>query len=147
MPLNAHACVSAVVHWFETLTPATLGAIDGLYAADARFKDPFNDVQGRERIRAVLAHMFEQVAEPRFVVDSVALQGHTAYLGWAMHYRRHGGTQVHSIVGCTRLQLGESGLVAEHRDFWDPAEAVYAQVPLLGRLLAWLRRRLAAPQR
>ena len=33
-----------IVHGFETLTPESVETLGTLYAAKARFKDPFNDV-------------------------------------------------------------------------------------------------------
>jgi hypothetical protein len=31
-----------------------------------------------------------------------------------------------------------------HRDYWDAAGELYAQLPLLGALMRWLQRRLRA---
>jgi steroid Delta-isomerase len=35
-----------LVRFFETLSPETVSQVGALYAAQARFKDPFNDVTG-----------------------------------------------------------------------------------------------------
>jgi len=40
------AHVARLIAFFETLTPHSLAGLADIYAADARFKDPFNDVQG-----------------------------------------------------------------------------------------------------
>ena len=40
----------ALIAAFETLTPQTLPALAALYAEEARFRDPFNNVQGRAAI-------------------------------------------------------------------------------------------------
>ena len=50
-----HRDLSALVDWYETLTPETLGRMGEFYAANAWFKDPFNDVTGLEAIRRVFA--------------------------------------------------------------------------------------------
>ena len=39
--------------WYARLTPASLAEIDNFYAADAHFRDPFNDVCGVASIRAI----------------------------------------------------------------------------------------------
>jgi len=31
-----------------------------------------------------------------------------------------------------------------HRDYWDAAEELYEHLPLVGSLLRWLKRRIAA---
>jgi hypothetical protein len=43
--------------YFQSLTPLTLTEIGQIYAADARFKDPFNAVQGLDAVRRIFAHM------------------------------------------------------------------------------------------
>jgi len=35
--------------------------------------------------------------------------------------------------------------VTLHRDYWDAANELYAQLPLIGALMRWLRRQLATP--
>ncbi|MGA0584669.1 MAG: nuclear transport factor 2 family protein, partial [Castellaniella sp.] len=36
------------------------------------------------------------------------------------------------------------GLVSFHRDYWDAAEELYEKLPVLGRLMRWLRKTLSA---
>jgi len=135
----------AVVALFESLRPDGLHRIDELYASDASFKDPFNDVRGHAAIRRIFEHMFRQVAEPRFEVDSGAVEGDLAFLAWTMRFRRHGRDEPEQrIRGCTALRFDAEGRVAHHRDYWDAAEELYEKLPLLGLLMRALRRRLAA---
>ena len=53
-----------VVALYETLVPADLPALRGVYADDARFKDPFNAVQGVPAIARIFGHMFATLGEP-----------------------------------------------------------------------------------
>ena len=48
--------------YMETLTPASLADLSTYVTEDVRFKDPFNDVQGIENMRAIFAHMFETLS-------------------------------------------------------------------------------------
>ncbi len=43
-----------IVSCFEGLTPERVALLGTIYAADARFSDPFNQVQGLEEIQRVL---------------------------------------------------------------------------------------------
>ncbi|MBU4505359.1 MAG: nuclear transport factor 2 family protein, partial [Gammaproteobacteria bacterium] len=65
---DSRAIVASITRWFESLTPGNLGQLEAFYSADARFKDPFNDVQGVAAIRAIFEHMFVALSAPRFVV-------------------------------------------------------------------------------
>lgn len=139
------ARVATLVAAFETLRPESLPALGELYAADARFVDPFNEVRGRQAVVGIFAHMFAQVEIPRFVVREriVDAAAGKAVLVWDFHFRAAGRER--RIHGSSWLVFAADGRVAEHRDYWDAAGELYAQLPLLGPLMRWLRRRLAAP--
>lgn len=135
-----------VVRYFETLTVASLADIGTVYVADARFKDPFNDVQGLAAIRRIYAHMFETLDAPRFVVVDALPAGNRCCLVWQLRFGAGGGRPgpVHLICGASHLRFAADGRIELHRDYWDPAEELYEKVPLLGLLMRALRRRLAA---
>ena len=131
-----------LVVYFETLTPQSLERLGDFYAPDARFKDPFNDVQGVAAIRRIFEHMYRQVDAPRFVVTDRLAEGDRAMLVWNFHFVRRGQPQV--IRGATHLRFGEDGRVLIHRDYWDAAEELYMILPGIGWLMRRLRAALAA---
>jgi drug/metabolite transporter (DMT)-like permease len=59
------ARVQRVIDGFEQLAPDALDRLGEFYAPDARFKDPFNEVQGLAPIRAIFAHMYVALREPK----------------------------------------------------------------------------------
>jgi len=127
------------------LSEAALPRLAAIYAADAVFKDPFNEVRGIAAITAIFRHMYEQVDAPRFVVSTRVLQGSEAFLIWEFHFRMRrfsGAGQV--IRGATHLRFDDQGLVCLHRDYWDAAEELYEKLPLLGGVMRWLKRRAAS---
>jgi len=137
--------VAALVAAYTGLTRDNLPALLALYGEQATFKDPFNEVRGRAAIERVFTHMFDTLTEPRFEVTTCTCEGDTAFLVWNFHFRRDGGGAM-LVRGASHLTLQADGRVAMHRDYWDAAEELYAKLPLLGGLMRWLRRRLAAPQ-
>jgi len=139
--MNLAPAVDALVVFFEGLTPESVARFPAYYAADACFKDPFNEVRGLSSIQRIFTHLFEQVAAPRFVVGERLLAGHTAVLIWELHYR---SSSPQVIRGVSHLRFGDDGKVVWHRDYWDAAEELYAKLPLLGCLMRWLQKRVAA---
>jgi len=127
--------------FYETLTPTSLDGLEALCAPDVCFRDPFNDVTGIAAYRAVLEKMFRDVTAPRFVVHDRALSGAVCYLRWTFTFEAR--RRRRRIIGMSEIQFDESGRATRHFDYWDPSP-VYAMVPLLRGLLAWLRRRLKA---
>ncbi len=130
--------------FFESITPESAARIDEIYAPDAYFKDPFNEVRGAAAIRRIFEHMFVQVREPRFVVRDVVAQGAEAFLTWDFRFRipRLGGRE-QVVHGASHLKFGPDGRIQFHRDYWDVAEELYEKLPLLGTLMRWLKRRAA----
>ena len=141
-PADCSQGVAALAHFYGTLQPSSLGRIGELYAPEARFQDPFNDVVGTAAIARIFEHMFATVAAPRFVVTTRIVQGRDAMLGWDFHLKLSGRDTV--IRGVTHLQFDDAGRVVLHRDYWDAAEELYSRLPLIGGLMRWLRRKLSS---
>jgi ketosteroid isomerase-like protein len=137
--------VTRLTHFYETLTPGSLERIGTVYADDAWFKDPFNEVRGRPAIERIFRHMFEQVADPRFEVTRAMASGEDAFLVWDFRFRLKSGRPGPQVIrGASHIQFAPDGRVAYHRDYWDAAEELYEKLPLLGGLMRFLRRRAAS---
>ena len=135
--------VARVIAFFETPPPQSLAGLADIYAADAQFKDPFNDVQGLDAIRHVFEHMFVALQQPRFVITRQVTQGGDCFITWDFYFYlgnyRRGVEQ--KIAGASHLVFDPEGRVQVHRDYWDAAEGVYEKLPLGGSLMRWLKRR------
>jgi steroid delta-isomerase len=140
-PVAAH--VARVRAFFESIGPQDVARIGEVYAADAWFKDPFNEVRGVAAIARIFEHMFEQVDGPRFVVRDTVAQGDAALLVWDFEFafRRPLPAGPQCIHGCSHLRFDADGRVARHRDYWDVAEELYEKLPVLGAVMRLLRRR------
>jgi steroid Delta-isomerase len=138
---------AALVDFFEHLAPAHLDRLAEFYRADARFKDPFNDVCGIPAIRAIFAHMFDTLEAPRFVVTERLCQGRQCFLTWdfVFRFRRWRPRQIQTIHGATHLLLDDNGRITLHRDYWDAAEELYEKLPAISTLMKWLKKQAATP--
>jgi len=140
-PVNA--AITDLVAYFENLSPASVSELSRYYAAQARFKDPFNDVTGIPGIRRIFEHMFVALIAPRFVVTQQISQGEQCFLTWEFRFQfrkyQTGTEQV--ILGASHLVFDAHGLVVLHRDYWDAAEELYEKLPLVGGVMRWLKRR------
>jgi steroid delta-isomerase len=130
---------------FERLEPADLERFGSVYSETVRFKDPFQDVQGVAAVRDVFEHMFRTTREPRFRVHHRAVNGPCGFLLWTFHFRLPDEVENRCVEGVSLVCFDAEGRVAEHLDYWDPAEQLYRRVPILGWLLGRIRARLAAP--
>lgn len=134
--------VQRIVERFETLQPADVERMADLYTAEARFKDPFNEVQGVAAIQQIFRHMFVALDDPRFVIRDVVVDGEQCFLSWDFLFRMRRFRQDEQCIrGGTHLRLAADGRITEHRDYWDAAEELYEKLPAIGSLMRWLKRR------
>lgn len=142
-PGGVEASVQRTVRFFEQLQPADLGQLGQHYAADAVFKDPFNEVRGLPAIEAIFQHMFVSLHEPHFIVTQRVVQGSQCFLTWdfVFRFQRFSPTQWQTVRGASHLVYDEQGLITLHRDYWDAAEELYEKLPVVSSLMRWLKRR------
>jgi ketosteroid isomerase-like protein len=132
-----------IAHFFEALQPQNLVQLKTFYSEQARFKDPFNEVQGVEAIEKIFSHMFESLDNPHFVITAQVVDGHQAFLTWDFKFRfkRFDTTTEQIVLGTTHLVLDDQMRITLHRDYWDAAEELYEKLPWVGGLMRWLKKR------
>lgn len=137
--------VERLKYLFETMSRETVAELAQLYAVNARFKDPFNDVRGIDEIKRIFTHMFDQVDAPRFEVQEAIAGTDSAFLTWDFRFRSARMGQGDQLIhGATLFRFDPDGRVILHRDYWDAAEELYAKLPLIGSMMRWLQRRARA---
>lgn len=143
--MNRSPELERLVRFYEGIEPSALRArLAEVYAHDARFKDPFNEVQGLDAIERIFAHMFNQVDNPGFVVVTGVQQENQAFVTWEFRFRmKRFSPQVQCIRGASHVVFDAAGLVAMHRDYWDAAEELYEKLPVLGAFMRMLKRAAA----
>ena len=141
---DARAATERVRAFYERLQPADVDRLADVYAPDAYFRDPFNEVRGIAEVRRIFSQMFEHLDDCRFTFRDVVVDEGGALLTWDMTFRirRLKPQELRTIHGATHLKFDASGRIAYHRDYWDAAEELYAKLPLIGPVMRWLRRRL-----
>lgn len=140
-----------LISFFENLSPENLSELSGLYAQEAHFKDPFNDIEGISKIEAIFLHMFKTLKAPQFFIKEVASQGQHTFLTWDFQFEMD---QMPSkgqltIKGATHLiwsfdDQRKEWRISRHRDYWDAAEELYEKLPFLGAIMRWVKSRMTA---
>jgi len=131
--------------FFESISPADVPRLGRIYAEDAYFRDPFNEVTGVSGIARIFGAMFEHLDDVRFTILETVADPGGAMLTWNMTYRvrKWRPHETQTIHGATHLRFAPDGRIAYHRDYWDAANELYAKLPLIGPVMRWLRRKLA----
>jgi hypothetical protein len=138
--MNYETELERLVQFYENVSAASLAELPAIYARNAQFKYPFNEVRGIDPIVAIFHRMFKQLREPRFVVETRVLQGADAFLVWDFTFRMRRFSHARQYIrGATHIRFDQAGAVVLHRDYWDVAEEVYEKLPLVGGLMRWLK--------
>lgn len=136
------SALDTLLDWYENLTPDNLHRVSELYAENARFRDPFNDVTGPPAIQRIFEHMFETTAKPKFTIRQRMLQERHAFVTWTFSFELQ--AKQYAIEGASHITFGPDGQVTIHRDYWDAAEELFQKLPVIGGLFKLLRRRFSA---
>ncbi len=140
--MDTRHATAQLAEFFEKLTPESVAQLPNIYDAQARFKDPFNEVQGLAEIERIFRHMYVALDGPHFVITGQLVDGAQAFLTWEFRFRfKRFDTQTLQVVrGGSHLVFNDQGLVTLHRDYWDAAEELYEKLPLLGGVMRWLKK-------
>jgi len=139
------AALARYVAALEGLDAAHVPALGALVRPDIRFRDPFSNVVGAERMLVIFTRLFEDCVDVRFVAGAPVRGGLVAYVSWTMDYRlrRWAKGPLWRIEGASEIHLTEDGLIAAHIDHWDAAGQFYERLPVIGTVLRAIRRRVA----
>ena len=129
---------------FATLNKDNLDLLGELYSDDVLFRDPLHEVHGLSAVRRYFAELYANVEVLQFEFHGFDTVGEgEGYLRWTMRYRHprlRGGAEI-AVEGCSHLRWRDK--VYQHRDYFDAGALLYEHLPLLGRVIGWLKRRLA----
>lgn len=116
-----------------------------MYTEDAYFRDPFNEVRGIDKLKHIFSDMFVRLIAPKFSITETIQEGNRVLLVWDFTYRIKAlkPEQARKIHGSSLIRFAEDGRVNYHRDYWDAAGELYEQLPVVGVLMRWLKKRMA----
>ena len=130
--------------WYENLKEGSLDEMEFFYDENAFFKDPFNEIEGRDKLMKIFAHMFETLEKPQFVILDTIENSSCAFLTWDFFLRIKGrGLKIH---GSSHLKFNEENRIVYHRDYWDVGEEILLNVPFIRLMYSYFRKKLALPK-
>jgi hypothetical protein len=124
--------------FFQEMSLDSVKRVPDLYAKNASFRDPVNEVMGAPAIEAVMADLFHQLKKIRIVVREMHGDEHAGCLFWTMHYEFRG--KARSLPGVSHFRFDEKGLVTSQEDYWDASFVLYGEFPILGAMMRAIKR-------
>ena len=127
--------------WFINLNESTLDDIVSYYDENVFFKDPFNEFNGREKLKKLFLHMFITFNNPHFIFIDTIENSKEIFLTWdfILGYKENS----FKIHGSSHLKLNDEEKIVYHRDYWDVGEELLLKIPLIKSLYGFFQNKLS----
>ena len=122
--------------------PQVLESIDDGFI----YSDPFNNIQGKSDYDKVLQAALKDSLEIEFKITKTIREERTAFISWDYSFiaaNKLLGSKKIFVQGMSEIRIAESGLISYHKDYWDVASTIYERIPVIGSILAGLRKRIS----
>jgi len=129
---------------YQTLSIDNLELLESIYDKDITFIDPIHQIQGLDALQQYFQGLYQNLSSCHFEIDNVISQPNQAAIYWQMTYQhpKLNKGQLVSVYGSSQL-MAKDGKVIYHRDFLDLGSMLYEQLPLLGKIIQWIKKRAA----
>lgn len=133
-----------VLYFFNNLSITNLALVEDFYSPTAEFCDPIVSLSGLASIRGYYQELYKNVEEIRFEFGAVVAEDSKLAAPWVMHLtapklKRNGAVVV---PGISHIVFNTEGKAQYHRDYFDMGAFVYENVPALGGVIRFIKRRL-----
>jgi len=110
------------------------------YRDDIVFQDAIQRVEGREAFEALCNRLAKRCRELRMDILDVSQTGRVIFLEWEMTlmFERYPSS---ILYGCTKLTLGDDGLIARQRDYYDLWGDIFDNIPRFAKIYRRFMRR------
>lgn len=132
----------SVQRYFAGMTAASVrDQTASVYAPEAYLNDTLVGIDGSGSIEAYFGHTIGRARLLTVEFLERAPAGTDWYVRWRMTVAADGLNSGQPVVtyGVTQFRFDNQGRVLIHKDFWDAGSGLYEQLPLLGRLIGWVR--------
>jgi len=128
---------------YQQLSTDNLQLLAEVYHQDIVFIDPMHQLQGFDHLTNYFENLYQQLSHCEFKIYQVIAQGSEAAIYWQMSYihPRLNSGQLVSVQGSSHIK-GTGDKVIYHRDYVDLGAMFYEQLPLLGWVINWLKKRV-----
>lgn len=142
---NYPAWLNHFIDTYEKLSPDNLELLSRVYHNDVHFKDPIHELHGFVQLHNYFQDMYTNISSCQFVINDVIYQNNCAAIYWEMTYvhSKLNGKKPISINGHSHIK-GQDNKVIFHQDYLDLGAMIYEHIPLLGRVIIWLKQKISS---
>ena len=123
---------------------ASIELLKDVYADDIQFEDCFHNIKGINSLFKYFDNLYENVNFVHFDFENQWLSEDSGMLTWTMSYQHpklNSGDLI-AVAGASQLDF-KQGKIIRHRDYFDGGALLYEHIPVLKRIILFLKNRLA----
>lgn len=128
---------------YKSLSLDSIPRIDSLYSPKMVFIDPVHRIEDRNLFKDYLINLLEPLNYCNFEIHSFINDGENSSAFWTMKFSHKSFYNAKEIQvnGSSQLKW-EGDQIIFHRDYFDLGQMLYEKIPLLGRLIVWIKGKL-----
>ncbi len=129
--------------FYQSLTPESLEDLGSVYHSTVLFSDPVDERQGLDALDAYFRKLLDGCRYCHFTIRRQQFSGDWGWISWSMNFAspRLNRCREITVEGSSVLMIREDR-VCFQRDYYDMGAMIYEQLPLIGRFIRFIRRRL-----
>jgi len=112
------------------------------YDKSVIFIDPTQQTNGLESYIKAQEKLIKRCDDVYLETHAISITGNYGFVEWTMGLKILGKEFIYP--GTTRLIFSESGLIKEHRDYFDFCGPTFGPVPILGTFVKWIYSRFVS---
>ncbi len=131
---------------YTSLNHSNLHLLGSIYTDDVIFIDPVHSIKGLQQLTAYFEALYQNINSIEFSFSYQMREGDVGYVQWTMTYSHPRVQKGHLIElpGVSFLKFHDSGKVNYHRDQFDLGCMLYEHLPVLGRIISTVKRRMGS---
>lgn len=119
------------------------GLLEAIYDTDIEFIDPLHHIHTLDALKRYFKGMYQNVTDIEFEFKTSVNDGQTAFVHWDMtfvHPKLNKGFAI--VVPGTSMITHRDGKITRHQDFFDSTHLIFDHIPVLNRVLSFLKNRM-----
>lgn len=129
---------------FQEFRLDSLVHLPQVYAEEVVFVDPLHRIEGVAALEQYFAASMRGMTACRFEFGRQIMGGREASLEWRMIYRHPRLRRGRELMlhGVSLLEFDAK--IHYHRDYYDAGQMLYEHIPVMGAVIAYLKRKIAS---
>jgi limonene-1,2-epoxide hydrolase len=132
--------IDKFIAFYQDLNQESVQNLGQIYHQDICFDDPVGRHSGLQTVKYYFDKLLENTTGCRFDILNIVREDAQAFVVWKMHYEHPKLNKGKTLVvnGTSHIKIQDDKVIYQ-RDYFDLGEMLYEHIPLVGRIILWLK--------